>query len=306
MSESQNSKNEDSGNINREDFEENEEDMEIEENENNEEMNENEDIIEQGLDKSIEVGEVKEKEKEITEKEKYYYLAQLYEKAAHYKEMFDIIEKLIKTDPQLSKEERKFITLAYKSALNPKRNSWFTVNNLEKKEDQQKIKNYHKEVKNTIEQEIESICNKVINLLDEYLIPNSPNNESKVYYLLMKGDYLRYLCEIAKDKKLKELIENASQCYEKSLENCKYMNILNPTKLSLALNYSVFLYEIKKNKKEGITLSRKMYEDAVNCIERKKETCNIENFIQKDSLFIIQLIKENYIFWSGEMEDEES
>lgn len=34
-------------------------------------------------------------------------------------------------------------------------------------------------------------------LIDKYLIPNSTQPESKVFYLKMKGDYYRYLSEVA-------------------------------------------------------------------------------------------------------------
>ena len=35
------------------------------------------------------------------------------------------------------------------------------------------------------------------NLLDKFLIPKASNAESKVFYLKMKGDYYRYLAEVA-------------------------------------------------------------------------------------------------------------
>jgi hypothetical protein len=35
------------------------------------------------------------------------------------------------------------------------------------------------------------------NLLDKFLIPKAGNPESKVFYLKMKGDYYRYLAEVA-------------------------------------------------------------------------------------------------------------
>jgi len=37
-------------------------------------------------------------------------------------------------------------------------------------------------------------------LLDSYLVPKASNAESKVFYLKMKGDYYRYLAEVAADK----------------------------------------------------------------------------------------------------------
>ena len=46
-----------------------------------------------------------------------------------------------------------------------------------------------------IEKELENICNDVLHLLDDPLIPNSKNAEAKVFFLKMKGDYYRYLGE---------------------------------------------------------------------------------------------------------------
>lgn len=45
-------------------------------------------------------------------------------------------------------------------------------------------------------------------LLDKYLIANATNPESKVFYLKMKGDYFRYLAEVAcgDDRKRKYLV----------------------------------------------------------------------------------------------------
>jgi len=37
-------------------------------------------------------------------------------------------------------------------------------------------------------------------LLDKYLIAKASSAESKVFYMKMKGDYYRYLAEVASDK----------------------------------------------------------------------------------------------------------
>ena len=65
--------------------------------------------------------------------------------------------------------------------------------------------NYEKIVKQ-IEKELENICNDVLNLLDEPLIPNSKNPEAKVFFLKMKGDYYRYLGEFLSGDKRKQVI----------------------------------------------------------------------------------------------------
>lgn len=38
-------------------------------------------------------------------------------------------------------------------------------------------------------------------LLEDYLIKNSKSHESQVFYLKMKGDYYRYLAEVASEDK---------------------------------------------------------------------------------------------------------
>jgi len=38
-------------------------------------------------------------------------------------------------------------------------------------------------------------------LLDKHLVPNASNAESQVFYLKMKGDYYRYLAEVASGSK---------------------------------------------------------------------------------------------------------
>lgn len=58
-------------------------------------------------------------------------------------------------------------------------------------------------------------------LLDKHLIPKASNPESKVFYLKMKGDYYRYLAEVATGE----------------TRNCKFFNIYirNLTLFSLTL-----------------------------------------------------------------------
>lgn len=45
-------------------------------------------------------------------------------------------------------------------------------------------------------------------LLDKHLIPKASNPESKVFYLKMKGDYYRYLAEVATGE-----TRNGKHCY---------------------------------------------------------------------------------------------
>jgi hypothetical protein len=72
----------------------------------------------------------------------------------------------------------------------------------------------------------------------------------------------------------------------------------NPIKLGLALNYSVFHYEVNKKSKEACEVADKALTDAMAKIDDVDE----ETF--RDAKSIIELLKENLIIWKEEEEEE--
>lgn len=68
------------------------------------------------------------------------------------------------------------------------------------------------------------------NLLDKYLIPNADDVDSKVFYLKMKGDYYRYLAEVATEdsKEGKSVRPVYCQLWVKSMDFHYFVN--NPLK----------------------------------------------------------------------------
>jgi len=70
----------------------------------------------------------------------------------------------------------------------------------------------------------------------------------------------------------------------------------NPIKLGLALNFSVFHYEVMKNHKAAIELADKALQDALEKIDELEE----DDF--RDAKSIIELLKENLTLWKEEEE----
>lgn len=54
---------------------------------------------------------------------------------------------------------------------------------------------YIKSYKQAIETELKGLCESLLNLIDNYLLPGSQNEESIIFFNKMKGDYNRYLTE---------------------------------------------------------------------------------------------------------------
>ena len=72
----------------------------------------------------------------------------------------------------------------------------------------------------------------------------------------------------------------------------------NPIKLGLALNFSVFHYEVMKNHKQACELADKALQEALDKIDELEE----DDF--RDAKSIIELLKENLTLWKEEDEEQ--
>ena len=137
-------------------------------------------------------------------------------------------------------------------------------------------------------------------MIDKYLIPNAIDAENKVFYLKLKADYFRYKCEFSNEKDFDEACNNAEKVYKEAYEiSKKEIPITNSTRLGLDLNFSVFYYEIKGLKEEACTIAKTAFDEAMKCLD------DLEKSKAKYTLLIIQLLKENLILWTNEMNGEE-
>lgn len=123
--------------------------------------------------------------------------------------------------------------------------------------------------------------------MDKYLIANATNPESKVFYLKMKGDYFRYLAEVACGDDRKQTIDNSQGAYQEAFDiSKKEMQPTHPIRLGLALNFSVFYYEIL-NPELACTLAKTVFNEAI----AELDTLNEDTY--GDSILIMQLLRDN-------------
>lgn len=96
----------------------------------------------------------------------------------------------------------------------------------------------------------------VIQKLLELLLEDvGDDTEAKVFYLKMRGDYYRYLAEIVKKDDYKE---KSKEAYEKASEAAVDLATTHPIRLGLALNFSVFYYEILDDSNKACDLAKKV------------------------------------------------
>ena len=235
-------------------------------------------------------------------REELIFLSKLYTKAELYKEVINFIKEFIKLNPKLEKEECDIISTGFKNMISEKRSSWFTLQSMERKEKKKKKNTLKeiKEIKNHIENEIRETCKELQDLVDKELLPKNEEDEVLVFLYKLKADYFRYICEFAEGNELLDNLIKAEEFYKKAYEIAdKKLPIINCNRVSVALNYAIFLYETKKDKKNGFDIAQNTFKESMKFIE------DLEKPKYRDTLLIIQLLKENIIFWNSEMGEEE-
>jgi 14-3-3 protein epsilon len=106
---------------------------------------------------------------------------------------------------ELTLKERNLVAVAFKYYTGSRRAAWRVLSSIQKKENNKGASEnvaWIKQYKAILEEELCNICQECLDLLTEYLIPNSQNGEGKVFFYKMKGDYYRYIAEYSTgDKK---------------------------------------------------------------------------------------------------------
>ncbi|XP_045437307.1 14-3-3 protein zeta/delta isoform X3 [Pipistrellus kuhlii] len=195
--------------------------------------------------------------------------AKLAEQAERYDDMAACMKSVTEQGAELSNEERNLLSVAYKNVVGARRSSWRVVSSIEQKtEGAEKKQQMAREYREKIETELRDICNDVLydflffpkSLLEKFLIPNASQAESKVFYLKMKGDYYRYLAEVAAGDDKKGIVDQSQQAYQEAFEiSKKEMQPTHPIRLGLALNFSVFYYEILNSPEKACSLAKTLW-----------------------------------------------
>ena len=134
-------------------------------------------------------------------------------------------------------------------------------------------------------------------MINNRVLSTECSDEAKAFFVKMVGDYYRYIAENAKDAQLEEVKQKAKQAYEEA--NAIDLPACNPIKLGLALNYSVFNYEVLKDHARACELADSALQQALDKIDELEE----DDF--RDAKSIIELLKENLTLWKEEEEDNE-
>lgn len=248
--------------------------------------------------------------------------AKLAEQAERYNDMVECMRRVVEQSRgDLTDEQRILLSVAYKNVVDAQLSAWKIVYPIEQELKQQEGSRRRRRrrrgsppsrqpgvgvrlkaaiaYRNAIGHDLEAECREVIRLIDKRLLKAANSDtegvDKKVFYEKMKGDYLRYMVEVSLDDR-EERSEKAYQAYLAATRTAKSLASTHPTKLRLALNYSVFLYEIKKDVRKALEVAKKALDEAIAELHSLKEDCS------KESNLILQLLAEKATLWTSELE----
>ena len=257
------------------------------------------------------------------------YSAKLAEQAERFDEMVSHMKGVATMPQELTVEERNLLSVAYKNVIGSRRASWRVISSIEQKgasircrgeaiallHGVYSLTNFFitinlfllfdtgesdklpliQSYKKKIETELEDICSDILEIIKNELIPNSDSEEGKVFYYKMKGDYHRYLAEFQVGDVRKDSAAKALEAYS-SASSIATQDLppTHPIRLGLALNFSVFYYEILNSPDRACHLAKQAFDDAI----AELDTLSEESY--KDSTLIMQLLRDNLTLWTSD------
>ncbi|XLS56351.1 hypothetical protein HN51_006106, partial [Arachis hypogaea] len=230
------------------------------------------------------------------------FLAKAAQAAERYKEMVDFMKTpVLSITPaaELTEEERNLVSSAYKNMIGPLRTGWCIVSAIEKKEndgEDEKRAAIARAYKLDLESKMLGVCNDILGLLESNLLPSAAASDSRVFYLKMKGDYIRYLLKFAVGDDRKISADAAMEAYT-AAQDIAVVDLApsSPIRLGLILNFSVFCHEILNEPDKACDMAKQGIEEAIAEIKTLAEPPN------KDTTLIIQLLRDNLSSWTTEV-----
>ncbi|KAH0473122.1 MAG: uncharacterized protein KVP18_000615 [Porospora cf. gigantea A] len=234
---------------------------------------------------------------DVTKHEELVYKARLAEQAERYDEMSEFMKEVVMMTKKLSTDERNLLSVAFKNAVGARRAAYRVILSTEQKQEKRQAEALVKiarEYRQKVDKELRDICASVLDIVDSHLVKDIPETkeyaEPNVFYHKMKGDYYRYLCEFNPETS-QEQIQKARESYEKATKLAVDLPSTHAIRLGLALNFSVFHYEILLSPAEACQMAQHAFDEAI------AELDNVSEDTYRDSTLIMQLLRDNLTLW---------
>ena len=185
------------------------------------------------------------------------FLARVAEQAERFEDMVDFLKQAIKAKTageDFTVDERNLLSVGFKNLIGSQRGAIRTIGAIEQNPKYTKFSEALQTYKKKIETELYDKCIEIVGIVKDNCLPLAQDDESKAFFQKMIGDYYRYVAESAKGDTLETVKQGALSGYKEAQKLSEALNACNPIRLGLALNFSVFHYEVMNDHKEACHL----------------------------------------------------
>jgi len=222
-------------------------------------------------------------------------MARLAEQSERYEDMVEYMKRVACMDKELDLDERNLLSVAYKHAVGARRQAWRAICGFEQSEAgaNPAVLQATQGYRGTVEKELTGKCRDVLGLISDQLLPRVTVVEAKVFYLKMQGDYHRYLAEFTVDEAHAKATQEAHRSYDEAMKCAE--STLPPThsiRLGLALNFSVFYFEVLRDRERASALAASARKQALDNMDPNEDN--------SDSAQILSLLRDNLELWTME------
>ena len=225
-------------------------------------------------------------------------MARVAEQAERFDDMVQFLTPVLEEKGStVSNEDRNLLSVAFKNLISSKRTAIRTINAIEQNPKYSQYASQLGVYKKKIEDLLFKDCDNIISLTKSKILNNGKpiESEAKAFFVKLVGDYYRYIAESATGDRYEAVKQEALKAYTEA--NQIALPPCNSIRLGLALNFSVFYYEVMKDQKLACELADSSLQAALEKIDDLGE----EEF--RDAKSIIELLKENLSLWREEAGD---
>ncbi|OHT15986.1 14-3-3 protein zeta [Tritrichomonas foetus] len=226
------------------------------------------------------------------------YMVQISLELSRPKDMIKYINEIVQLKPHLDLNMRILYSQAYHENVSSLRQTIVIIQQFADGAETAEKRKAASDYLAKLRLELHDLCLDVIHTTEKILLPHAENAIDEIFYHKLKADYWRYDAEHQTGEVLQASIKEAESDYTKAIEYAeKNLELTNPVRLGLILNYCVFLVDIKGQRKAGREFAQKTLESAQSSLS------DADPSTHNDAEICLKLLKDNCESWFEEDEN---
>lgn len=219
------------------------------------------------------------------------FLARVYHTARLTGKASDEVSKLKFARDPLTPEDEATISVVTKARIDQLRRARRIVSVVEDREENKGKVNHVialRGFKKQIEEELAGLLEDYVSSIRDAFLAKPTSEPSRILFLKMQADYCRYLAEMQRLQ-----VQHVQTAYTNAYNAARgCLDAAHPLRTGIALNYSVFYYEIVQNKEAAIQIAKGAHEEGI------KGAAALPSDEREDAMEVLNLIATNLRNWT--------